>query len=182
VALLRAVNLGPRNKVSMPALRELVRSLGHGDAETYLQSGNVVFSSDRADADGLAGELRAALSGRLGLDVDVLLRTGEELAAVVAANPFPEALEEPAKLHEVFLNRDPEPGRHAVLDPSAYEPDAFRFGTRAVYVHYPNGAGRSKLTADVWRRLGVVATARNWNTVTKLVALTTPEAGTAPDR
>lgn len=172
VALLRGVNVGGHKKLPMADLRTALCSVGCANVRTYLQSGNAVFTSDREDAAALTREIRAHVAATLGLDVGVLLRTREELAAVVASNPFPVTATAGAKVHVVFLSANPSPEQWTTVDPASFAPDEFRLGDRAVYVWYPNGAGRSKLTLDVWeRRLGVCATARNWNTVTKLLAL-----------
>ena len=173
-ALLRAVNLGSHGKVAMGELRQLVESLGHREVQTYLQSGNVVFDAGSDDEDALAAAIEEALARRLKLTTRVLVRGPADLAGLVAANPFPEmAHTEPAKLHVAFLSAAPAEARLAAIDRDRIAPDEIRPGDRAVYLRYPNGAGRSKLTTDlIERALGVTATARNWNTVRKLVELT----------
>jgi uncharacterized protein (DUF1697 family) len=176
VALLRGINLGARNKVSMRDLRALFGALGAEDVSTYVQSGNVIFKS----RDGPA-ELRAAAEERitrdLGLDVTVLLRTGSELAAVVADNPFAADHREPKTLHVTFLADAPDAERARELDPTAWQPDEFRVVGREVHLHCPNGYGRSKLSNAFFERgLGVAATTRNWRTVTNLAELTQARA------
>jgi uncharacterized protein (DUF1697 family) len=176
VALLRGINLGARNKVAMPDLRALFGALGAQDVSTYVQSGNVVFKSPEGPA-----ELRAAaeehIKRDLGLDVTVLLRTRTELAAIVADNPFARDEREPTTLHVTFLAEAPDAERARELDPTASDPDEFRIVGRDVYLHCPNGYGRSKLSnAFFERRLGVAATTRNWRTVTTLAEL----SGTRP--
>lgn len=171
VALLRGINLGSRNRVAMADLRALVTGLGHEDVSTYLQSGNVVFR-----AAGRAADLRLALEGgirgELGLDVTVLLRTKGELATLVAGNPFTEKAKAPTTLHVTFLAEAPKRARIRDLDPQVGEPDEFQVAGRDVYLHCPNGYGRSKLGNALFeRRLGVAATTRNWKTVTSLAEL-----------
>lgn len=174
VALLRGINVGGHRRVAMADLRDLLAGQGHADVQTLLQSGNALFTSESVDPDGLASEIETAIAGRLGLKVAVLLRTGAELADVIAANPLPEAIAEPAKLHVAFLSAAPEPGRLETLEAARFAPDTFVLGERALYVWYRDGAGRSKLTNDlIERRLGVTATSRNWNTITKLADLAT---------
>ncbi len=171
VALLRGINVGGRKKVAMGDLRDALRSLGYGDVETYLQSGNAIFAAPDRDPgpDRLARDVEQALRSRLETDVKVLVRTGDELASVVEANPFPGAASEPSRLHVAFLSAAPDEDRAATIDAARFEPDQFRIGERAVYLWYPNGAGRSKLTNDLLeRKLGVTATSRNWNTVLAL--------------
>ena len=172
IALLRGINVGGRQKLAMADLRALLASLGYEAVSTHLQSGNAVFATARDDADGLAGEIEAGIARDLGLDVRVLLRTRDELAAVVAANPFPQAAADPARLLVTVLSAQPAADRFASIDPARFAPDEFRLGDRVIYAWYPNGIGRSKLTNDVWeRRLAVTGTARNWNTVRRLAEL-----------
>jgi uncharacterized protein (DUF1697 family) len=170
--LLRAVNLGSHQKVSMPELRKALESLGYTDVGTYMQSGNAVVTSDAKDPAQVAKTVRKGLHDELGLDTPVLVRTGPELAAVIADNPYPELVATPTKLHAVFLSAQPTKAAMAKLDPAKYLPDEFKVGKRVLYVSYPGGAGRSKLTPTVFTRLGVDATARNWNTVTALARMT----------
>jgi uncharacterized protein (DUF1697 family) len=172
VALLRGINLGARNKVSMPDLRALFESLGAEDVETYVQSGNVVFRS-RDNAGKLTESIEKRIGRDLGLSVTVLLRTRQQLAKVFAGNPFAADKREPTKLHVTFLAANPDPARVRKLDPKRAEPDEFRVVGQEVYLHCPNGYGKSKLTnAYFEEQLGVAATTRNWKTVTKLVDLT----------
>jgi uncharacterized protein (DUF1697 family) len=170
--LLRAVNLGSHQKVSMPDLRKALESLGYADVGTYMQSGNAVVTSSAKDPAQVAKAVHKGLRDELGLDTPVLVRTASELATVIAGNPYPELVATPTKLHVVFLSAQPEAASVAKLDPARYLPDEFQVGERVLYVSYPGGAGRSKLTATAFARLGVEATARNWNTVTALAEMT----------
>jgi uncharacterized protein (DUF1697 family) len=172
VALLRGINLGARNKVSMADLRALFAALGAVDVATYVQSGNVLFSSTDS-----AGKLTEAIEKRirsdLGIEVAVLLRTQPQLAKVLARNPFADDVSDPTKLHVTFLADKPDPARVRKLDTTLAEPDEFRVSGQEVYLHTPNGYGRSKLSnAYFEKQLDVRATTRNWRTVTKLAELT----------
>ncbi len=170
MALLRGINVGGHNKVAMGDLRELLGGLGYADVETYLQSGNALFTTTKTTPEGLAGDIEKGLKARLAIDVKVLVRTGAELAEVVEGNPFPEVTSEPKKLHVAFLSAPPDDEKVAGLDRARFEPDELRLGDRAVYLWYPNGYGRTKLTNDVLeKKLGVPATTRNWNTVVALL-------------
>ncbi|HVD10712.1 MAG TPA: DUF1697 domain-containing protein [Gaiellaceae bacterium] len=171
VALLRGINLGGHNKVSMPDLRALFASLGAEDVETYVQSGNVIFKS----AEG-AGKLTEAIEKSIrrdfGLSVTVLLRTRPQLAKVHAGNPFAKSRKESTRLHVTFLAEKPDAARVRELDPERAKPDEFKVVGQEIYLHCPNGYGRSKLTnAYFEKQLGVAATTRNWKTVTKLAEL-----------
>lgn len=181
--LLRGVNVGGRGKLSMTDLRSLLESLGYTDVATYLQSGNaVVTSPDIATGtvpapERVAKQVEDGLSRHLGLHNGVLARTGPELAAVIAGNPFPDALDKPALLHVLFLSAQPDRARLAELDLTPHAPDEFRLGDRAIYLRYAVSAGRSKLSPALGRHLtrvspGLVMTARNWNTVRKLAEMT----------
>jgi uncharacterized protein (DUF1697 family) len=172
IALLRGINVGGQKRVAMQDLRELLTSLGHGDVATYLQSGNAVFTSRRGDGARLAAEIEEQIAIRLNLDVPVMVRTRDDVARVVAANPLPEATSQPAQLHVAFLAANPKPDGFSTLEPSQFPDEDIRLGDGVLYIWYRNGVGRSKLTNDVLeRRLGVATTLRNWNTVTKLVTL-----------
>ena len=171
VALLRGINLGSRNKVAMADLREVFTAVGVEDVTTYVQSGNVVCKS-REGAATLAGAVEKEIGRRLGLDVTVLVRTKPEVVKVLAGNPFAKRGDEPASLHVTFLGETPDRARVRKLDPERGGSDDFRVAGREVYLHCPNGYGRSKLTnAYFEKELGVAATTRNWKTVTKLAEL-----------
>jgi uncharacterized protein (DUF1697 family) len=166
--LLRGVNVGGNRKVAMPDLRHVLESLGYTDVATYLQSGNAIVTTDESDPARLERRIEKALLTDLGVATHVLVRTHDELTAVIKANPFPGPIAEPKFLHVVFLAAEPTAEARKKIDPDAYVPDEVRFGDRAIYVRYANGQGRSRLTPSVWERLKVAATARNWNTVVEL--------------
>lgn len=171
VALLRGINLGARNKIAMADLRELFENLGAEDVTTYVQSGNVVFRARTARAQ-LAGQIERRIARDLSLEIRVLVRTSPELAKLAAGNPFAQTQSDPLKLHVTFLAETPAAARVRALDATAFEPDEFRVAGREVYLHTPNGYGRSKLSnAYFEKQLGVAATTRNWKTVTKLAEL-----------
>ncbi len=174
VALLRAVNVGGRNLVSMAALRAVFEALGHSEVQTHLQSGNAVFAPEPHARLGspaaIAADLERAFEERFGFATAIVLRAPEEMTRIASAHPFAANEAEAAKLHVVFLKGDPEPGAVAALDGRRSASEEFEVRGREIYVWYGDGAGRSKLTFD---RLGTPATARNWNTVTRLAALAT---------
>lgn len=171
VALLRGINVGGHNKVPMAELRELAATLGFGEVRTHLQSGNVIFTST-TDPDQAAAQIEQALAQRLGLNIRVLVRTRDEIAAVVAANPLGFVATDPARHFVGFLSAVPDPDRLAGLHPGDHEPDQFRIIGREIYLWCPAGARETRLTnAFLEKRLAVTATARNWNTVTRLLVL-----------
>ncbi|OKI08321.1 hypothetical protein A6A06_34225 [Streptomyces sp. CB02923] len=173
IALLRGINVGGHKKFPMARQRELFASLGHTDVTVLLQTGNIVFADPGTPPEETARRIEARIADDLGFPVPVMVRTRDELAAAVAANPFPQAATEPKTLHVTFLSAVPgDVSPLEALDPDAYAPDRFRLIGRELYLWCPDGIGRSKLAEAVSRaRLGVTATARNWNTVTKLLAL-----------
>jgi uncharacterized protein (DUF1697 family) len=171
IALLRGINLGSRRRVSMPELRALLEGAGYEDVRTYVQSGNVVLTSD-VDPDELARELERLIADGLGVETQVVVRTRDELAAVVAHNPLAEVAENPKRYQVTFLDGDPDPERVADLERLRHESERMVVEGREVYAWLPEGVQNSKL----WRaladgRLGVTATARNWNTVAKLLEM-----------
>jgi uncharacterized protein (DUF1697 family) len=171
VALLRGVNLGSRNKVAMADLRGLVEGLGCEDVATYVQSGNVVFKS-KAAASGLAGRIEKQIADELGLTVSVVVRSKAQLAKIVAGNPFAKRSDDATKLHVTFLAKKPAAANVKALEPERFPREELRVSGTEVYLHYPDGYGRSKLTnAYLEKKLGVAATNRNWRTVTKLAEL-----------
>jgi uncharacterized protein (DUF1697 family) len=171
VALLRGINVGGRTTIPMAKLRSSLEALGLENVVTYVQSGNVVFRSGTA-AGKLAADLEARIEDDFGKSVTVLVRSPAEVAKIVKANPYLKRQADFTKLHVVFLARKPAAKAVGELDPTRSPPDEFSVAGREIYLHLPNGFGRSKLTLDYFeRRLGVAATARNWNTVTKLLEL-----------
>lgn len=172
VAFLRGINVGGRAKVPMAELRSVASDLGLRDVRTYLQSGNVVFDAPTDDIAGTGTRLEAAIEEAFDLEVRVVLRTVDELDSVATTNPFLTEDADFKTLHVVFLDHAPGADLVAELDPDRSPPDEFVVISRDIFLRYPKGSGRSKLNLDYFeRRLGVTGTARNWNTVTKLLAM-----------
>lgn len=170
-ALLRGVNVG-KNKLAMTDLRSLLTDLGGQDVRTYLQSGNAVFGHATTDLAHLARAIEDGLAGS-GVSSKVLLRTGEQLAGVLAGNPYLSREPDPVKLHVTFLAEAPDAERVEQLQVPAGETAVFHLAGKEVYLHCPDGYGRTKLTNSFFEsRLGAVATTRNWRTVTALTELT----------
>lgn len=165
IALLRAVNLGGHNRLPMAELRDLLDGLGYGNPRTYIQSGNALFRTDEPEAV-CAERIAGAILDRLGLTIDVMVRTDEQLHAALAANPFPG--EDGARVLVVFCSTEPDPAAVRALDRRRFFPDVFEVRGREVFCHFPNGMGRSKLPS---LKLVASGTGRNVNTVRKLVEL-----------
>lgn len=180
VAMLRGINVGGARRMPMLALRELHAELGHERVQTYVQSGNVVFSTPRSARPAqLAQEIQAAIAERFGLDdVDVVIRRGDELRRVVAENPFIAAGRDPAHLHVTFLAQAISQVTIASLDASQHAPEEIAPTATEIYLYAPNGLGRSALTKVVdERRLGTRSTTRNWRTVHALLRLVEGQQG-----
>jgi uncharacterized protein (DUF1697 family) len=175
IVLLRGINIGSTNRIAMPALREALAEAGFDDVQTYLQSGNVVVSSNAAPKT-LAEKSRRLIADRFGLDIDVVVRTRDELAEVVRRNPLGKVAKDPKRYQVSFLDR--KPGREIVrkLEALVAGDEQFVADGRELYAWHPKGVARSKLWAALaGRGLGVTATARNWTTVTKLLELADEE-------
>ncbi len=154
----------------MPALRSIVESLAHRDVETYLQSGNVVFTPKAGAGEDLGPSLSAAIAEATGHDVAVVIRTGAELGRVVSRNPY--AVDDPTKVVVGFLAEQVSLGDLSLGDLSAYLPDELTLIGKEIYVTLPNGQGRSKLMeALTRRRMPTTLTVRNWRTVAALAEL-----------
>jgi uncharacterized protein (DUF1697 family) len=185
VALLRGINVGGKNKVAMEDLRSVVAELGHTGVSTYINSGNVLFTASTSaaggDIDAMAAAMGAAIAARLGVTTPVVIVPRDELAEILAANPFC-AEPDPKRVHAVFLSATAGPdllGKvDAIVAAAAAKGarDSVRPTGRALYLHTPDGFGNSDVSAALMRMVGgpkaaVVGTARNWATANKLLSL-----------
>jgi uncharacterized protein (DUF1697 family) len=166
VALLRGVNVGGKNKVPMAELRAACEALGHTEVSSYIQSGNLVFTTAKSIT---PNGLEAAIASEFGIDIHVVLRTEQELEQVVKANPF--AGVDLSKVHVGFMADKPAAAKVKTLDADRFVPEEFALRGCELYLHLPNGMGRSKLPAYLDRQLEIPTTVRNWNTVTALLDL-----------
>jgi len=175
LALLRGINVSRHQRIAMADLRALLTGLGYTDVATHLQSGNALFRSG-GTPEALAGEIEAAIATELGLTVRVLVRSGDELRRVVEANPLAEVATDPSKLLVTFLSAPTADADLDAVDPSGYAPEVMAIGSREVYVWYPDGVRKAKLSPLFFEKrypaeARAAATARNWNTLTKLVTM-----------
>ena len=172
VCLLRGVNLGGHKKISMQALRDICLSLKLRGPQTYIQSGNVVFATAERDLDKLARRIEDCIEKGHGFPSKVILRTVAEMRNVVARNPFAARKNlDPAKLVVSFLAEAPTAEAGKLLSKINVGPEELSLSGRELYIYFPDGQGRSKLPAVLDRTLKVPATFRNWNTVSKLLAM-----------
>jgi uncharacterized protein (DUF1697 family) len=171
ICMLRGVNVGGHNKIKMDALRELCTSLQLADAQTCVQSGNAIFRADETNESSLRKTIQTGIEERFGFRPEVILRTGSEMRKVVRANPFRERTEiEWAKLIVSFLPAEPAAEVKSKLS-AITAPEELHLLGRELYIYFPDGAGRSKLVPVLDRILKTEATARNWNSVTRMLEI-----------
>ena len=177
ICLLRGINVGGNNKLPMKELRTLLEGLGLENVQSYIQSGNVVFQSERTDKATLSQEISAAIEKDHGFAPAILLLDRVEWESAMAANPFPQAVDEPKSLHLFFLEPAPTDPDLAALDEWKKESEAFKLIDKVFYLHAPEGIGRSKLAERFGRGWKIDITARNWRTVCKLKEMVDEVAG-----
>jgi uncharacterized protein (DUF1697 family) len=171
IVLLRGINIGSRNRIAMPELREALVSAGFDDVQTYVQSGNVVLSSGKSATE-VTRTCERQIKASFELDIDVVTRTRAQLAKVVEKNPLAKVATDPKRYQVSFLSAKPSAEAMRKLEEAAAEQERVVLAGREIYAWHPEGIGRSRLwTLLAGRGLGVTATARNWTTVTKLLEL-----------
>jgi len=166
VAFVRGINVGTAHRLSMPDLRAVFESIGCTDVRTVLQSGNVACAATVSEPK-LVEAANEAFNSRFGYDGDIVVRTPAELATLTTRNPYLDGEPDGTKVHVAFANTAPTKSAIEALDPQHATPDEFVVDGREVFIHFPNGAGRSRLKLA----LGVPLTARNWKTVRRMQAL-----------
>jgi uncharacterized protein (DUF1697 family) len=171
IILLRGINLGPNRRVPMADLRALLIDAGYENVRTYVQSGNVALDTV-TKAPQLEADAAKLISERFGFDVPVVSRTAQELASVVARDPFGALVTEPKRYQVSFLHKPPPPTVVQAVQGFVAEPEAVVFDGREIYAWHPEGVARSKLWSKLaGGSLGVTATARNWTTVCTLLGM-----------
>jgi len=168
LALLRGINVGGKNVLPMKDLAQMFSSAGCSNVRTYIQSGNVIFET-RGRAPKIAAAITTEIEKHFGYRVPLVLRTSEQLLKTVRGNPFLPKVADQRWLHVYFLAHPPNAAAIAALDPARSAPDAFHVIGQEIYLHVPNGMGRTKLTNAYFdSKLSTTTTARNWATVLKL--------------
>jgi uncharacterized protein (DUF1697 family) len=171
IVFLRGINLGATNRIAMPKLRQALAGAGFENVGTYLQSGNVVVSSGLRPA-ALEQRCKRLIADEFGLDIDVVVRTRAELARVVRRNPLRDVVTDPKRYQVSFLAKKLPAQTLARLEAAVVPPEQLVASGRELYAWHPKGVARSRLWAQLaGKELGVVATARNWTTVTSLLEL-----------
>ena len=172
VALLRGVNVGKHRRVAMSDVRAVLTDAGYADVATHLQSGNVVLGARERRSKSVQRSIEEALRTGLGLEIDVVVRTAGELAKVTSNNPLLRRGVDPATLHVAFLKSRPAAAAARSLSEADFGREEFVLRGAELYLRYPDGLGRSKMTAAFFERaLRTPATVRNWKVVTKLAEL-----------
>jgi len=173
IALLRAINVGGNSKIAMADLKSMLEDLGYANPQSLLQTGNLVFQAKESSAAKLEAKLEQAAAERFDLETDVLVRTAAEWQEAIAANPFPkEAVSDPS--HLLIMPLKAAPTKQAMKELQAAIPgrESVAAVGRELYLVYPDGIGRSKLTNKfIESRLKTRGTGRNWNTALKLASL-----------
>jgi uncharacterized protein (DUF1697 family) len=171
VLMLRGINLGPSRRVPMADLRAAFADAGYGEVRTYVQSGNVVLDTDASPAE-LERDAQRLIGERFGIEVPVIARSRDELAAVVELNPLGDVVDNPKRYQVSFLSDELGAEVVETLQAACKEPEALAVDGREVYAWHPDGVARSKLWNSLaGKALGVTATARNWTTVTTLLQM-----------
>jgi len=173
ITMLRGVNMTGHNTIKMTRLVDMFRQQGYSDAETYIQSGNIVFSCRNSSIDNVSSGIRKAILSEFSLDIAVITRTPDEIKKIIAVNPF---LEEPgfdpSKMAVVFLELKPSEEQILKVAGIDYPPDKFRIIGSEIYIYCPNGFGRTKLYTNFFEaKMKVTGTARNWTMVNKLLEM-----------
>ena len=170
VSLFRGINVGGHNGVRMDALKELHESLGLQEIQTYIQSGNVVFTSDDADVTLIQKDIEHGFAQKFGFQVKVMVRTADEFNVIIENNPFQnQPLKESKWVVAMFLASHPISTAREDIQKTYTGPEELHIIGQEVYIYYPEGIGRSKLTnVFLEKKLKTTGTARNWNTVLRL--------------
>jgi len=173
VALFRGINVGGHHKIRMDALKDVHEALGFQDVIPYIQSGNVVFTSDDANVARLRGNIEHGFAKKFGFHVEVFVRTSAELRDIIEKNPFQNQPDRGSKWVAVlFLAARPELTAQDDLLKTYAGPEEFFIMGQEMYIYYTNGMGRSKLSLSlIEKKLKTVGTARNWNTILQLQKL-----------
>ena len=173
IAMLRGINVGRGKMVKMERLRTLFAGLGFGEVKTYVQSGNVVFQSERKSPAELTRTIEAKIQRDFGFTVPVLIKTSKELAQIVHDNPLLKVKGiDVSKLHVTFLSNAPPKTAAKALEDLATTRERLRILNREIYLYCPDGYGKSKLTNNIIeKKFSLVATTRNWRTVNALLEM-----------
>lgn len=173
ITMLRGINMTGHNTIKMTGLANMFRQLGYTDAETYIQSGNIVFTCHNGYIEDASSGIRKAILSEFSLNIAVITRTKNQMKKIISANPY---LEEPgfdpSKMAVLFLETKPSDSQVLRVADIDYPPDKFHINGSEIYVYCPNGFGKTKLYTNFFEaKMKVTGTARNWRTVNKLLEM-----------
>lgn len=178
VALLRGVNVAGARRVKMVDVRDALADAGMDDVTTYIQSGNVILTSRARSATAVERAVEDTLEDAFGLGIDVIARSAAQLDAIVRRNPFAKQARDPLTVHVGFLKARPGAAAARALRDRTFGADELVLDGTELFLHYPNGSGRSKMTGAVFERvLGTLYTGRNWKVTTELARLAAGHPG-----
>ena len=172
IALLRGINVSGQKKIKMSDLKSLFEDLGFLNVETYIQSGNVIFSSNETLVEIIATKISSGIKRKFGFDVQVIILTPKEIDSALKNNPFMKMKEETKWLYIIFLSNTPLKENIQKLNSTDYSPEEYKIIGKLVYLFLPKGAGKAKLNNNLFEhKLKVTGTTRNWNTIKTLSEL-----------
>jgi uncharacterized protein (DUF1697 family) len=172
IALLRGINVSGQKKIKMSDLKLLFEEMGFKDVQTYIQSGNVIFSSKEISVDKLELKISSAIKRKFGFDVQVIILSQEEIEYTLKNNPFIKRKKEDDRLYVTFLSNAPSKENIQRLNSTDYSPEEYIIDGKLVYLYLPNGAGKAKINNNLFEnKLKVDGTTRNWKTVNALSEL-----------
>ena len=172
IALLRGINVSGQKKIKMSDLKLLIEDLGFQNVATYIQSGNVIFSSKEKSVKKLESKISSGIKNKYGFDVQVLIIKPDEIEYVFRKNPFIKKKKATDKLYVTFLAKKPTSENKKILETKDFSPEEYVIDRKFIYLFYPNGAGKAKLNNNLLEsKLKLPATTRNWNTIKTLSEL-----------
>ena len=173
IALFRGINVGGNNRLLMAELVSVLEAMGYNNIQTYIQSGNVVFNHSKKLSPDTAKTISQKILQEFDFEPGVFLLDAAALQLAIANNPFDTS--NPKALHFFFFNTPPASENIEKLEALRAESEQIKLGDHVLYLYAPDGIGRSKLATNIERTLGVLLTARNWNTVKKLADMIAPQ-------
>lgn len=172
IALLRGINVSGQKKIKMSELRILFENLGFQNVETYIQSGNVIFSSKEKSTTKIANKISSGINTKYNFDVQLIILTPKDIDRVLKNNPFVKKKKETERLYVTFLSAMPSIENINKLNEISFLPEEYSKNKKIIYLFFPNGAGKAKLNNNfIENKLKVIGTTRNWKTVTALFKL-----------
>lgn len=173
IALLRGINVSGQKKIKMAHLKSLFEETGFKNVSTYIQSGNVFFTSAEKISNKIENKITLAIKKKYGFEVPVIVVTSDYIEKILKNNPFIKKKTDIERLYVTFLSEKPSEENINKLGAVNYSPEEYFIDQKIIYLHYPNGFGKARLSNNLFEnKLKVTATSRNWKTVNKLFEMT----------